>query len=1392
MPFGSYGTGGGTVTIPSTQATDVEVATAVTDHNNDTTSVHGIPDTVALATDTDVSDSVDAHSADTDPHGDRAYADAVAAGLRVKDSVVAATTGNITLSGAQTIDGVSVVALDRVLVKAQTLSKNDGIYIAAAGAWSRSTDADTAAEVTAGMFAFVTSGTVNAASSWVQTAAVATLGTDAMSFSQFGAGTDLSAGAGLLKTGTTFDVQAADASITVAADAISTTFGNATTQAFGDAAVNGTAASSAHSDHKHAMPNSTTGPDADITVDASGAAGTSATAARSAHGHKLSTYTTAAAAVGTAAAGTSTDAPSRGSHVHPTGAGTPTTAAFADAAAIGSGPAAAMTNHVHGMPAAPTAASVGSPALSTIDAAGDLYIGTGNDTVTKLTKGTQYAQLTAGASTVSYQFNNGPVLNVDDQTGITGDGGAEDSTYIQAAIDLLPSGGGTIVLGRNKKYKVTGTQRTINPSAGAVNNGDGTFTFSYTGGNSAFTDDDVVNVLGVVSSGNNNYNSVYRVSSHTTTSVTVFADNVVSPGTYTSGGTITKQALMVRDKAAVKFTSMGGQALGSGSGGSFILPGNQGTVCLVFQKTSASTVMTHSGPIIENIGFEDTAVTAANDTANTGAYSGGTITISGLSTGHGFIIGDSVYVSGSSVNGYDGVHTLTASSTNTIGYAASDPGASATGIAVAYDTLPAAKSPTSIGVVICGTTRWDCSRMTANGMKFGFLLLTSNSKDTSWGGLHDYKASFCKVAFKCLGNGGQSVNIDGGVIAMHTGQVGFQGPNPEETNDLNHFRCTNFKFDTQTTSATNTMGFDIGLANYAYIGHHSFEMEGDSSMRAVRLGLGQTNGQCSGTIVGIHAQHNKHATNMNGSDGVAIEVGGSSGTAYAAMTIVGGQYTNFAEAVHIGPYAEGTKVIGGNANNASSGGEGVVIEDATTVIGCSATGFTSNPKSTYTILDIPASSDFVYRSCWDEGNGSPLWWDNTDFGGTLTGQLRLSGAVNTVTVTGSQVDRSVTNSVYRWNGASACTIHGFQGVAEGRVIFVENVTAAQTLTLANDSATETTATRRIKTGDEGDLLLGPNSSVILEYDATLGFWRVVGRNTYSSAAAAIGTAAAGTAGVAPARGDHVHATGAGTPSTQAFGDAAAVGSGPAAAMTNHKHAMPSLATNALVLGTAAAAGSAATVIRSDDTINAFDATAPTQTVVQATGASVGTAAKAARRDHVHDIGTHSIAEHTDVTRSWFLQVGAAPANQDGGTNSSVGTAPNLIQRDTLTDGATQGFFLTTMTPRDWSTGVIQYTILWSPNSTDASAHSVAWSTDVLEVPAGTDVTATGTTSTFTGTAAARTQNVLVVESTQTLLTPSAANTLLRVDIRRVGGDVADTYVGNISVVGIRFDYTATQ
>ena len=148
------------------------------------------------------------------------YVDNVARGLDWKNSVRAATTANITLSGTQTIDGVALAAGDRVLVKDQTTGSANGIYDVAAGAWSRSADADTNAEVTSGMAVTVTEGTVNGDKVFVLTTNdPITLGTTALVFSQLGGGTGKTAGAGLTEDGTSYNV-GAGAGISVAADSV--------------------------------------------------------------------------------------------------------------------------------------------------------------------------------------------------------------------------------------------------------------------------------------------------------------------------------------------------------------------------------------------------------------------------------------------------------------------------------------------------------------------------------------------------------------------------------------------------------------------------------------------------------------------------------------------------------------------------------------------------------------------------------------------------------------------------------------------------------------------------------------------------------------------------------------------------------------------------------------------------------------------------------------------------------------------------------------------------------------------------------------------------------------------------------------------------------------------
>jgi len=151
----------------------------------------------------------------------KSYVDAIAQGIDAKASVVAATTTNITLSGTQTIDGVSVIAGDRVLVKDQTTTANNGIYLCAAGSWTRTTDADAWTELVAA-YTFVEGGTVNGSNGYICTvAAGGTLGTTAITFAQFSGAGQITAGAGLVKSGNTLNVQTASSSrIVVGADEI--------------------------------------------------------------------------------------------------------------------------------------------------------------------------------------------------------------------------------------------------------------------------------------------------------------------------------------------------------------------------------------------------------------------------------------------------------------------------------------------------------------------------------------------------------------------------------------------------------------------------------------------------------------------------------------------------------------------------------------------------------------------------------------------------------------------------------------------------------------------------------------------------------------------------------------------------------------------------------------------------------------------------------------------------------------------------------------------------------------------------------------------------------------------------------------------------------------------
>lgn len=141
------------------------------------------------------------------------YVDMAVQGLDPKASVRAATTANIaSLSGTMTIDGVALNAGDRVLVKNQTTASDNGIYVVAAGTWSRAADANVWSELVSA-YVFVEEGSVNADNGFLGTVNTGgTLGADDVTFVQFNGAGQVIAGAGLTKSGNQLDIGTASSS----------------------------------------------------------------------------------------------------------------------------------------------------------------------------------------------------------------------------------------------------------------------------------------------------------------------------------------------------------------------------------------------------------------------------------------------------------------------------------------------------------------------------------------------------------------------------------------------------------------------------------------------------------------------------------------------------------------------------------------------------------------------------------------------------------------------------------------------------------------------------------------------------------------------------------------------------------------------------------------------------------------------------------------------------------------------------------------------------------------------------------------------------------------------------------------------------------------------------
>ena len=183
------------------------------------------------------------------------YVDAVAEGLHVHASCAAATTGTLasitggtvtynngtagvgatlTLSVALTVlDGYTLLNGDRVLVKNEVASANNGIYTWATGGLvlTRATDFDTAAEMASGDFTFISYGTLYGSTGWVQTDPVTVVGTSPVTWIQFSGSGAYTAGTGLTLTGTQFSIT--NTAVTAASYGSATQVGTFTVNAQG-------------------------------------------------------------------------------------------------------------------------------------------------------------------------------------------------------------------------------------------------------------------------------------------------------------------------------------------------------------------------------------------------------------------------------------------------------------------------------------------------------------------------------------------------------------------------------------------------------------------------------------------------------------------------------------------------------------------------------------------------------------------------------------------------------------------------------------------------------------------------------------------------------------------------------------------------------------------------------------------------------------------------------------------------------------------------------------------------------------------------------------------------------------------------------------------------------
>jgi hypothetical protein len=141
--------------------------------------------------------------------------------------------------------------------------------------------------------------------------------------------------------------------------------------------------------------------------------------------------------------------------------------------------------------------------------------------------------------------------------------------------------------------------------------------------------------------------------------------------------------------------------------------------------------------------------------------------------------------------------------------------------------------------------------------------------------------------------------------------------------------------------------------------------------------------------------------------------------------------------------------------------------------------------------------------------------------------------------------------------------------------------------------------------------------------------------------------------------------------------------------------------------------------------------------------------------------------------------------------ATYGADPNEIRGAALDSATTERIRFKWRVPDDWVSGM-SLTITWLAAAPGAGAEAVRWSIDYAYTDDNASAVAAGTNVLFTGVSRVRSANDVQVEAAQAIATGCGAGKIVRVTIKRIGGDAADTLTGDAALLSARFDYTGEQ